>query len=128
MSQANVETVRRFADAYLGGEMEEALAHLDPEVAYKPIEAAAMVGRDAVRSSLRRWEEDWEDLEATPEDFIDAGDRVLVPVMFRGRGSGSGIAVEGRYYQVLTVRDGRVVRWEEFRERSDALAAAGLSG
>ena len=126
MSEANVETVRRFADAYLRGDMEEAMAQLDPEVVYKPVEAAEMVGRDAARSSWRRWAEDWEDLEAVPEDFIDAGDRVLVPVVFRGRGTGSGIEVEGRYYQVLTVRDGQVVRWEEFSERAEALTAAGL--
>ena len=128
MSEENVEVVRRFADAYVRGDLDEALTYFDPEIVLKRAEEAAVVGRDAAGASLRRWEEDWEDLETIPEDFIDAGDHVLVPVLFRGRGRGSGIEIEGRYYEVVTVRDGRLIRWEEFSERSDAEKAAGLSG
>jgi ketosteroid isomerase-like protein len=126
MSEENVEIVRRFADAYVRGDVDGALALFDPQIVFKRFEEAAVVGHEAARASLGRWEADWKNLETIPEDFIDAGDQILVPVLFRGRGQGSGVEVEGRYYEVVTVRDGRIVHWEEFSERSDALAAAGL--
>jgi ketosteroid isomerase-like protein len=47
-------------------------------------------------------------------------------ILFRGRGRGSGVEVEARFYEVYTVRDGRTVRWEEFSDRAEALKAAGL--
>jgi hypothetical protein len=35
--------------------------------------------------------------------------------------------LEGQIFNVLTLRDGRIVRIEDFRGRSEALAAAGVS-
>jgi ketosteroid isomerase-like protein len=126
MSDENVEVVRRFVAAYLRGDIDEALTYFDPDVVYKRVEEAAVQGLVEMRASWERWEADWEDLETIPEDFIDAGDRVLVAVLFRGRGRGSGIEIEGRFYEVLTLQGGKVIRWEEFDERSAAIEAAGL--
>ena len=43
-----------------------------------------------------------------------------------GVGSESGAETEFRYFQVWSFRGRRVIRLENFRERSDALAAAGM--
>lgn len=126
MSQQNIGTVRSAFDAYLRGDADGALAHFDPEVVFKRAEEAAVRGHDAVKDSWARWEADWEDLETIPEDFIAAGDRVLVPVLFRGRGRASGIEVEDRFHELVTLRDGKIVHWEEFGDRGRALEAAGL--
>jgi ketosteroid isomerase-like protein len=40
-----------------------------------------------------------------------------------GRGSASGADVTARSYQVVTFRDGKVLRYEEFYEERAALAA-----
>jgi ketosteroid isomerase-like protein len=69
----------------------------------------------------------WEELEMTAEEFIDGGDRVVVSGYFRGRGRGSGVEVDTRFYEVYTLRDGKIVRLDEFTGRADALEAAGLS-
>jgi ketosteroid isomerase-like protein len=60
--------------------------------------------------------------------FIDAGDHVVVTVHESGRGQGSGIEIDGRYFNVLTVRNGKIVRKVKFTQHSDALEAAGLRG
>jgi ketosteroid isomerase-like protein len=127
MSQENVEIVTRLAEAYLRGDLDEALSALAPDIEYKRAEEAMVRGRDAVRAGWEQWEADWEDLETIPEDPTDAGDHVVLPVLFRGRGRGSGIEIEDRFYEVFELRDGKVVRWDEFSERSEALEAAGLS-
>jgi ketosteroid isomerase-like protein len=58
--------------------------------------------------------------------FLDAGDQVLVTVFYSARGRGSGIEYEERLFDVYSFRDGQCVRKREFRQRSDAVEAAGL--
>ena len=127
MSQQNVDNLRRGFEAYARGDLDEALANLDPDVVYKPAQEAAVRGRDAVRASLERWDADWDEMEMTSEEIIDAGEHVIQAILFRGRGRGSGVEIEGRFFQVHTVKDGKTVRWEEFSDRAEALEAAGLS-
>ncbi|HEY6671118.1 MAG TPA: nuclear transport factor 2 family protein, partial [Solirubrobacterales bacterium] len=80
----------------------------------------------AIRDNFERWASAWEDLQVTAEEFLDAGDCVLVTEHHRGRGRGSGIEVDTRFYYVYTVCDGKVVRADEYAERAEALEAAGL--
>jgi len=73
-----------------------------------------------------RWDGAWEDMETVPEEFVDAGEHVVVTVRYSARGRGSGIEYGERLHDVYTVRDGRCVRKLEFKQRSEALQAAGL--
>ena len=41
--------------------------------------------------------------------------------------AGSGIEVDAVFHEVYTLRDGKIVRYDEFTERSEALEAAGPS-
>ena len=61
-----------------------------------------------------------------PEEFIDCGDSVVVAMHYRGRGRSSGVEVDDRWFEVHTFRDDRCVHKVDYRERSEALAAAGL--
>ena len=122
MSQENLQIVRRF----VVGDLEAALVYADPDIVWNPVEEAAAEGLDAVRASLARWKSAWEEYETVHEEFLDSGDRVLVTLRMHGRGRGSGVEVEARLYDVYTLRDGLIVRMDEFTDRSDALEAAGL--
>ena len=128
MSQENVEIVRRaFAFGMQGrGDPAEALVDFDPDVVLNSVEQGTSRGRDAVQRNFKRWASAWEQSEATAEEFIDAGDRVLVTAHFRGRGRGSGVEVDARFYDLFTLRDGKIVRVDEFTARDEALRAAGI--
>jgi ketosteroid isomerase-like protein len=91
------------------------------------VEESAAQGHDAVRASTARWKSEWDDDELIPEEFADGGDRVVATVRFRARGRGSGIEVDARLYDVFTLHDGKIVRMDQFSERSEALEAVGLS-
>jgi ketosteroid isomerase-like protein len=121
MSQANVEIVRTF----LSVDVDEALTYADPGIVWNPIEELPTQGHDAVRESLAHWKADWDDYEVMPQELVDMGDRVLATVRLRGRGRGSGVEIDARFYDVYTLRDGRIVRMDQFTERSEALEAAG---
>ena len=127
MSQENVEIVRKGVEAYARGDLDTALTYVDPGIIWNPVEEAPTQGHNAIRANLERWETDFEDFEATPEEYIDAGDQVLVTIHWSGRGRGSGLQVDIRTYNVYALRDGKVIRMDEFTARSDAVEAAGLS-
>ena len=128
MSQENVEIVRRaFAyEIYGVGDRAEAEAIFDPDVVINPTEEGPSYGLDAIRDNIEQWKGAWEELEVTTEEFIDAGDRVLVTAPHRGRGRESGIEVDTRFYLVYSLRNGKVVRSDEYADRAEALEAAGV--
>ncbi len=124
MSQENVEIVRRFLIVV---DVDEALAYADPGIVWNPTEELATQGHGAVRASLARWKGEWHDYKVMPEEFVDSGDRVVVTVRLQGRGRGSGVQIDARFYDVYTLRDGKIVRMDQFTERSHALEAAGVA-
>ena len=126
MSQANVEVVRRLFDLYSRGDYAAAAECLAPDVVYEVGQELPLAGRPAVRGMWERWDSTWEGLKTVPEEFVDAGDEVLVTVYYSARGRGSGIEYEERLFDVYTFSDGECVRKREFRDRAEAAAAAGL--
>jgi ketosteroid isomerase-like protein len=64
---------------------------------------------------------------AHAEEFIDAGDCVVVRVRQGAQGNRSGALVEmAPYWQVCRLRDAQAVRVEVYRDEADALEAVGL--
>ena len=73
------------------------------------------------------WADAWDDWEMEPEDYIDAGERVVVILIQRGRSKTTGIPVEMRFAQVWTLRDGQGIRMQLYASVEEALEAVGLS-
>jgi ketosteroid isomerase-like protein len=128
MSQENVELVRR------GIQSTEAFwALLDEYVVWDSRDRpmldldAVYVGRDAVIKASRHYWGTWQDYRLEAEELIDAGSSVVVAVRERGRGKGSGAPFDQRFAQVMTLSQGRIVRWEVFQDVARALEAVGLS-
>jgi ketosteroid isomerase-like protein len=89
-------------------------------------DGGVLVGRDGVFEGMRRWVSSWESYEMELDDFIDAGDRVVVLFRERGKGRGSGVETVSHPGAVWTVEGGSVVRMQPFSSRADAFAAAGI--
>jgi ketosteroid isomerase-like protein len=129
MSQENVELVRRGIQS-----VEAFWSLLDEHVVWDLGESppppdlhGEYVGRDAVIEASRHYWGTWDDYHLDAEELIDAGSSVVVVVHERGRGRGSGAPFEQRFAQVMTFRQGRIIRWEMYPDKGSALEAAGLS-
>ncbi len=97
------------------------------DIAYLPMDEDDTIrGHGEMRSYFARWMEPWEEFQVGPTEFLDNGDRVFNGVDMVARGRGSGVPVTMTYWQVWTIRDGTALRWEEYTDRAEALAAAGL--
>jgi ketosteroid isomerase-like protein len=83
-------------------------------------------GLDGFRRFVEQVDERWERFEAEVEELIDAEDHVVTAVRLAGKGGG-GVEVEMHIFTVWTLRNGKVLRYEGgYRDRSEALEAAGL--
>jgi ketosteroid isomerase-like protein len=72
------------------------------------------------------WRE-WEDWRGDIDRVVDLGsDRLAVFGRFRARGHGSGAEVSGRYGQLWSIREGRILRVRTYANPEEALEAAGL--
>jgi ketosteroid isomerase-like protein len=127
MSEENLDAVRRSIDAYRRGDYDAASAYLARDIVWEVGQEAAARGPAAVREAWKRWDSEWEELETIPEELIEVGDNVVVALYYRGRGRASGAEVVARMFEVHTFRQGQCVRKADYRERSKALEAAGLS-
>jgi uncharacterized protein len=83
-------------------------------------------GIQGVRDFFRRWIGPFDDFGYEVEEVVDAGDSVVLLLHQWGSGKGSGITVDSRFWQVWTLRNGKVVRFQHFPEKARALEAAGV--
>ena len=132
MSQENVEVVRDGWDAWIRGDLPRLFHHFDPNVVWDTSNfhdwpESTYHGVEGVERFLSEWREVWDGLEVDVEDIRAAPDgRVVSLVRQRGKGRGSGLAMEMESAQVATLRDGKVTRIDNYEDRAEALAAAGL--
>jgi hypothetical protein len=62
------------------------------------------------------------------DEFIDVDeDRFVLAITFGGQARHTAIRVELHPFHAFTLRDGRVLRWQVFLSRKEALEAVGLS-
>ena len=133
MSQETVEIVRHAYDASLRSDWDSMSELFDPDFEFRGTVGGLEEGRVARGAQEFREVFEKEDLEAweerrfEPEDFIDAGDCVVVLQREYRRGKGSGVELETETAIVFEVRGGRVVRIQGYMDRGVALEAVGLS-
>ena len=129
MSRENVEIVRAGMEAWNAHDMDVLRETYAEDVVTWPPEgwpeAGPFIGRDLVIGQWERMRDTWDSDEVEMlADYIDAGDRVAVRMMWRGRGERSDVAAEAT--GIFTIRNGKVRTAEFFWRHAEALEALGL--
>jgi len=126
VSHENVEVVRAVYDQ---GDLRATANKVAPDFEWKQVhgvvEPGSHVGADANRA-LRSIFEVYEDLRVEAEEYVDAGDTIVVVARAHGTARGSGLHMDQRLAFVWTVREGKPVQMEQFPNREDALKAVDL--
>ena len=131
MSQENVEIVRAARASTDAEGPEGMLRFLDPQVEWRVRkdlpDAGIYVGHAGFLELAARFDEAFEEQGYEALDYIEAGERVVVPLRWWGRGRTSGVTVvERQETWVFTVRGHAITVVEEFATREEALEAVGL--
>jgi ketosteroid isomerase-like protein len=131
MSEENVEVVRAYFEARREKGREGVFDFLSPGVEWEARsdlpDTATYTGHDGVRAHFARFREVMGDMWFQPQEFILAGEQVLVPLRWGGRGRGSGVIFEERETWAFSVREGAITRVKEYATKEAALEAFGLS-
>src|SRR5262249_8994858 len=94
MSRENVQVVRRGYEQY-NRTGEPDLSMLDPDVVYdvsrRTFDPRIYHGHEGVREFLALIRQQWATMRLEPQDFVDAGDDVVVSVRLVGVGRESGV-------------------------------------
>ncbi len=130
MSQENVEIVRASYQALNAGDMAGAFAAVDSGIEIFdhdiPDATESYRGLDGLERWRADWEASWASWRWAPEEFIDAGDRVVAVLRVYAKGRRSGVDVERRDGAVWTFRDGKCTRLDYYGSKAEALQAVGL--
>ena len=75
---------------------------------------------------IQDWSAAWSEDSIEPEQFLDAGERVVVFIRQRATGQGSGVVLEREDAMVFGIRDRSIARLDYYNDRAQALKAVGL--
>jgi ketosteroid isomerase-like protein len=130
----DVERLRGAYQAFNEGGVEAFLERLAPDFSVRDRDSSpdrqTRYGREGIIELFDSYMEAFDALRLEPEEFIDAGDQIVVSLRQRVRGKGSGAEVEGNIAHVWTMRGSDVYSLRIFgdKERAlDALRAEGAS-
>jgi uncharacterized protein len=131
METESEEAVRGLAEAINRGDREAAAGFCDPEVEFLSVLAVsgrAYAGHDGMRQYFDDVSSAWDEWRVEVHRVASGPDgRVAIVMTMHVRGSESGAALSQRMGHVWTLRDGKLLRNEPFRQPDAALRAVGLS-
>jgi len=132
MSQLNVEVLRAMYEHWARGDFPASF--FDSEVEHSRIgaETPDMEGEwrgvEGISRAMAKYLHAFADLRIEAEEIIDLDDdHVLVLSRHTARGKLSGAPIDHELGDLFTLRAGKVVRYDSYWNRAEAMKAAGLS-
>ena len=116
----NVTIVRRSYVAFAAHDMDGVVGDMHPDIVWHQAQGlphgGVYYGLEEVRRNIfdpldRDW---WSEFTAEPEDFLDAGDEVVVLGRYRGVAQGSGKKLDVPFVHVWTMQDEKAIRFRQF--------------
>ena len=128
MSQENLELIRAGFDAHNRGDLDALAQVYDEDVVFETLLLGTHHGNEAIRLIYEENQKTLSGYDVVPVELIDSGDQVVAVAQVTGVGPSSEIAMENsdQFAFLFTIKNGRVTREQAFRNKEDALEAAGL--
>ena len=118
MSQ-KLEVIRGVYESLAKGDVPSILAVLASDIEWKEADgfpyAGTYLGREAVLEGVfMRLGTEWDSFSASPDEFLDAGDAVVVLGKYAGTYKGTGKSFVADFAHVWRVKDQTVVRFAQY--------------
>jgi uncharacterized protein len=130
--EQDVERLRDAYDAFNEGGVEAFLERLTPDFHVRDRDSSpdreTRYGREGIIQLFDSYMEAFDALRLEPEEFIEAGDQIVVSLRQRIRGKGSGAEVEGHIAHAWTLRGPDIYRLRIFGDKDQALETLRAEG
>lgn len=128
MSQENVALVQGIYNAFAAGDVPAVLGAMSPDIVWNEAENFPLadrnpyVGPEAVLHGVfARLGSDWDGFTVVPEDYLDAGDAVVVLGRYRGTCRATGQTVNAQLAHIWRIEGGKA---KTFQQLTDTLQFA----
>lgn len=132
MSADNVAFVRSMYDAFSKGDVATVLGGMSPDIVWRQAENSPYADRnpyhgpDAIVAGVfARLAGEWDGFGLTMDDLIDGGDRVVALGRYTGTYKGTGRKMNPQAVHVWTLKDGKVVAFQQYLDTLDMARAMG---
>jgi ketosteroid isomerase-like protein len=132
MSQNEVALVRSIYDALATGDIPGVLGRMAGDIEWNEAEnfpyadGNPYVGPDAIVSGIfMRLGGDWDGFKVVPDEFLDAGETVVVLGRYKGSCKATGKPLDAQMVHVWRVKDGKATHFQQY---TDTLQAARVTG
>ena len=132
MSQDNVDLIRSIYEAFGTGDIPGVVGRMAPEMEWNEAENFPYAdgnpyrGADAILGGVfARLGGEWDGFAAVPEEYLDAGDTVVVLGRYKGSCKATGGALNAQMAHVWRVKDGKAVHFQQYTDTLQANRAMG---
>ena len=123
MSAENVTLVREMYEAFGKGNVPGVLGSLDPQIQWYEAEnfiyadKSPYVGPQAVLEGVfMRIITDFDNFTVTPDEILDAGDKVVALGTYAGTHKTTGRAVRAQMAHVWSIENGKAVKFQQYTD------------
>ena len=128
----NLELIRGLYGAFAAGDIAGVLGRMAPDMVWNEAENFPYAdgnpyqGHDAILSGVfARLGAEWEGFAAVPDEFLDAGDTIVVLGRYRATFRATCRALDAQLAHVWRVEGGKAVSFQQY---TDTLQAARVTG
>ncbi len=132
MSQQNVDLVRGLYAAFAAGDVAGVMSLMSPDIVWNEAEnfpyadGNPYCGPEAVAAGVfARCGSEWDGFRVAPEEYLDAGDTVVVLGRYLGTYKATGASLHSQLAHVWRIADGKAVGCQQY---VDTLQVARVTG
>ena len=132
MSQENITVIRGIYESFGTGDVASVLGQMHQHIEWREAENFIYADRNPYRGPqavlegvFLRLASEWADFKVMPEEWLDAGNHIVVLGTYSGRHKESGREVRAQFAHMWGVTHGRVVRFQQYtdtKQFADAIA------
>jgi len=130
MANDNLELIRNLYAAFARGDGPAALSSMDSTIVWNEAEnfpyadRNPYVGPAAVAEGVFfRLATEWDDFQAVPAEFFDAGDTIVVTGRYRAMYKTTQASLNAQFAHVWSVRGGKIVGFQQYTDTAQAQGA-----
>jgi ketosteroid isomerase-like protein len=127
VSSDDVRTLRDAYEAFARQDVPTVMAAFHEDIEWDSPDSTpfggSYHGHEGVGSFFGQLPEYWEELRVEPEEFIDAGETIVVLIRLSGKGAGG--SIDSKSLHLWRMRDGKAAAFREYPDTARVLQALG---
>lgn len=123
MSQENMGVIRGMYESFSKGDVTSVLGQMHQNIEWREAENFIYADRNpyhgpqaVLEGVFMRLASEWADFRVMPEEWLDAGNHIVVLGTYSGRHQETGREVRAQFAHIWGVTHGRVVRFQQYTD------------